>query len=325
MSMPTSRRAALLAAAVTLSARPGAAQVAWPSRPVRLVVPVAPGGSVDILARTIAPALQDRVGQPVTVENRTGASGSVGGVAVAQAAPDGHTLLISASMQPLARYVMRNPPYDPLVDLKPLGRLGTAPLLMAISPARPQRTLGEVVEAARARPRDWSFGVGSLGSAGHLATIELARLIGGDIALVTYRGTTPALQDLLGGQIGLHMDPVLAMLPQVRAGTLRGIAVTAPRRLAAAPEMQTTAEAGFPSVDVHSWWGLWGPQGLSDALGERVQAVVGAVMDEPAVRARLVGVGVDPMFEGATDFAAFQARDVARAEQLLRLGRFELE
>jgi tripartite-type tricarboxylate transporter receptor subunit TctC len=297
----------------------------WPTRPVRIIVPVAAGGSVDILARTIAPALQERLGQSVTVENRTGANGSIGGMAVAQSGADGHMLLISASMQPLARLVMRNPGYDPMTDLLPVGRLGEGPLLMTIAPGRPQRTLAEVVAAARANPRDWSLGVGSLGSAGHLATIELARIIGADVTLVPYRGSTPAVIDLMGGRIGLHMDPVLAMLPPVRDGTLRGIAVTAPQRLAAAPEIPTTAEAGFPSIDVQSWWGLWGPRALPGSASARLQAEVAAVMADPAIRARLAGVGVVPMFESAADFAAFQSRDFARAEQLFRLARVEPE
>lgn len=317
-------RRTLLAASLAL-ALPARAQAAWPSRPLRIIVPFAPGGSVDILARTIAPALQERLGQAVTVENRTGANGSVGGIHVAQSAADAHTLLVSASIQPLARLVMRNPGYDPLTDLLPIAWLGQGPLLLANHPARPVNTLAELVQAARQNPAEWSFGVGSLGSAGHLATIELVRIIGADITLVPYRGTTPALADLMGGRIGAHIDPVLAMLPPVRAGNLRGIAITAAQRSTAAPDIPTTAEAGFPSVDIQSWWGLWGPRGLPEAARRRLEEELPAVIADAAVRARLNSAGVEARFEGSAAFAEIIAREVARGEALFRLARVEPE
>ena len=270
----------------------------------------------------MAPALQERLGQSVTVENRTGANGSVGGIHVAQSAADGHTLLVSAGIQALARLVMRNPGHDPQRDLQPIARLGQGPSLLVIHPARPQRSLAELVEAARSDPAAWSFGVGS---AGHQATIELVRLIGADITLAPYRGTTPALADLLGWRIGAIIDPVLATLPPVRAGTLRALATTAPQRIAAAPEIPTTAEAGFPSVDAQSWWGIWGPRGLPDAALRRLEAELPTVMAEEAVRLRLASAGVEPLFEGSAAFAETIQREVACGEALFRLARVEPE
>ena len=297
----------------------------WPTRAVRIIVPFAAGGSVDVMGRTLATRLQERTGQTVTVENRSGANGTVGGIAVSQAPPDGHTLLVSASIQTIARLVMRNPGYDPLTDLKPIARTGEGPVLLAINPNRPQRSLEELVEAARARPRDWSFGVGSLGSAGHLGTVELIRQIGADIATVPYRGTAPALADLLGGSIGGLMDPMLAMLPPVRAGTLRGLALTAAKRLDAAPDIPTTAEAGFPSVDSQSWWAVWGPPRLPDELAQRIAVEVEAIIGEEGVRARLSGLGIVPLFQQGAALGAYIAQDFQRAEVLLRLAQVQPE
>ncbi|MDB5413028.1 MAG: hypothetical protein JWR10_1363 [Rubritepida sp.] len=319
------RRALLGAAASSLSMGHAIAGPVWPTRPVRIVVPFAAGGSVDVMGRVLAQRLQERSGQPVTVENRSGANGTIGGIAVSQAAPDGHTLLVSASIQTIARLVMRNPGYDPLTDLKPIARTGEGPVLIAINPNRPQTTLAELAEAARARPQDWSFGVGSLGSAGHLGTVEFVRQIGADLTMAPYRGTAPALADLLGGSIGAHMDPMLAMLPPVRAGTLRGLALTAPRRNAAAPEIPTTAEAGFPSVDAHSWWAVWGPARLPDEISARIAEEMRVIISEAGVQARLAGLGIVPLFESGREFDAYIGRDFERAEALLRLARVQPE
>ena len=318
-------RRLLFAAPAAILAAPAIGQAPWPTRPIRIVVPFAPGGSVDIMGRAVAHRLQERIGQPVTVENRSGANGAVGGIAVSQAAPDGHTLLVSASIQTVARLVMRDPGYDPLTDLTPIARLGEGPVLLAINPQRPEKTVAELAASARAKPQEWSFGVGSLGSAGHLATVELIRSIGVDLTTVPYRGTSPALADLLAGNIGAHMDPVLAMLPPVRAGTLRGLAVTAPQRLTSAPDIPTTAEAGYPSVDLHSWWAVWGPRGLPAPLAARIAEELQALIAEPELRARLSGAEIQPLFETGAAFQSYVQRDYARAEELLRIARVQPE
>ncbi|WP_421989085.1 Bug family tripartite tricarboxylate transporter substrate binding protein [Roseococcus sp.] len=324
--MTTTRRTLLTAAAaVPLAAPPVFAQTAWPVRPVRIVVPFAAGGSVDVMARTIAQRLQERTGQTFTVENRTGANGTIGGIAVSTATPDGYTLLISASVQTIARLVMRNPGYDPLTDLKPVARTGEGPCLIACNPSRPQKTMAEVKAAAIANPRDWAFGVSALGSAGHLSTIQFTRAIGADVTLVPYRGTTPALADLMGGNIGVQIDPMLAMLPPVRAGNLHGLALTAPRRNAAAPDLATTAESGFPEVDAQSWWVVWAPPRTPDSITARIAEEVGAIMAEPAVRTRLEGLAIVPLFQKGAELDAYIQSDFERAERLLKLANVQPE
>jgi tripartite-type tricarboxylate transporter receptor subunit TctC len=320
------KRRDLMAATAGLLAAPAVrAQGAWPNRPVRVIVPFTPGGATDGMARVTAAKLQEKLGQPFVVENRPGANGAVGGIAVAQAAPDGYTLLSSASIQILGRLVMRNPGYDPIADLMPVARMGEGPLLLVVNAARPQSTLAEVVAAARANPREWSFAVSSLGAAGHLATIEFIRQVGVDLTQVPYRGTAPALTDVVAGNVAMMFDPILATLPQVRTGRVKGIAITAPARSQAAPEIPTAAEAGMPGLDIQSWWALWGPRGLPAEVVNRIGEVLRTGMFEPDVLARVGTLGITSKAEIGADFAAFIAQDFARSQELLRIANFQPE
>ena len=315
----------MLGAGGALLAAPALSQGTWPSRPVRVVVPFTPGGATDGMARVTASKLQEKLGQVFVVENRAGANGAVGGQAVAQAAPDGYTLCFSASIQILARLVMRNAGYDPVADLTPVVRVGQGPLLLVQTPNRPQQTLAETLAAVRANPRDWSFAISSLGAAGHLATIEFIRQAGVDLTAASYRGTAPALTDVVAGNVQLMFDPILATLPQVRNNRLRPLAITAERRSPAAPEIPTASEAGMPGLDIQSWWALWGPRGLPPEIIARIGEVLRTGIFEPDVTQRVATLGIEPMAEVGPDFAAFIRRDFDRSEQLLRLANFQPE
>jgi len=324
----TPRRRHLLFAGACLTTlpglpRPALAQQPWPSRTIRLIVPFTPGGSTDGMARIAAQKLQERLGQTVVVENRAGGNGAVGGIAVAQAAPDGYTLCSSASIQVMARWVMRDPGYDPLRDLTPVARLGQGPLLLVMNKDRAPNSIGELVAAAKADPRAWTFGTSSLGAAGHLATVEFNRLTGLDIPIASYRGTAPALQDVYAGNIQLLLDPMLAMVPPVRAGRVKALAITAPARSPSVPEVPTAAEAGLPGLEFFSWWAIWGPRGLPEEIVRRVNATLAEAMREPEVVKRLTDMGIEPVAESPEAFAAFIERDVARNAELLRLAKFE--
>lgn len=301
------------------------AQAPWPSRVVRVIVPFTPGGATDGMARVTAGKLQEKLGQTFVVENRPGANGAVGGQFVAQAAPDGYTLCFSASIQVLARLVMRNPGYDPVTDLAPIVRTGQGPLLLIMNVARPQNTLQEVLAAVRQNPRDWSFAVSSLGAAGHLATIEFIRQAGVDIVQVPYRGTAPAITDTVAGNVQMMFDPILATLPQVRERRVKAIAITAARRAQVAPEIPTAAEQGMPGLDIQSWWGLWGPRALPPAIIARIGETLRTGMFEPDVMARVGTLGIEPLAEVGAEFAAFIRRDFERSEALLRLANFQPE
>lgn len=314
-----------LAPAAALAA-PALAQAPWPSRgAVRVIVPFTPGGATDGMARVTAAKLQEKLGQTFVVENRPGANGAVGGQFVAGAAPDGYTLCFSASIQMLARLVMRNPGYDPVADLTPMVRTGQGPLLLIMNANRPQNTLQEVLAAVRQSPRDWSFAVSSLGAAGHLATIEFIRQAGVELVQVPYRGTAPAITDTVAGNVQLMFDPILATLPQARERRVKAIAITAPRRAQVAPEIPTAAEQGMPGLDIQSWWGLWGPRNLPPEIVARAGEVLRTGMFEPDVLQRVGTLGIEPLAEVGADFAAFIRRDFDRSEQLLRLANFQPE
>lgn len=319
------RRRHLIALPLPLAA-PALAQPAWPSRgPIRVIVPFTPGGATDGMARVTAGKLQEKLGQTFVVENRPGANGAVGGQAVAQAAPDGYTFCFSASIQILARLVMRNPNYDPVADLLPVVRTGQGPLLLIMNKARPENTLAEVLAACRRNPHDWSFAVSSLGAAGHLATIEFIRQAGADIVQVPYRGTAPAITDVVAGNAKLMFDPILATLPQHRSGSVKVLAITASRRSPAAPDIPTAAEGGMPGLDIQSWWGLWAPRGTPPEIVSRIGEVLRAGMFEPDVQARVASLGIEPMAETGADFAGFIQRDFARSQELLRIANFQPE
>lgn len=316
---------ALACLATPALATPALAQPAWPNRTIRLIVPFTPGGSTDGMARIGAQKLQEKLGQTVVVENRPGGNGTVGGIAVAQAAPDGYTLCASASIQVMARAVMREPGYDPLRDLTPVARMGQGPLLLVMNKDRAPRSITELAAAVRAAPRDWTFGTSSLGAAGHLATIEFNRLTGLDIPIASYRGTAPALQDLVAGNIQLMIDPILAMGPPVRQGTVRALAITAPQRSPAAPEVPSAPEAGLPGMAFFSWWAIWGPRGLPGEIVLRINDALRTAMQEPDTMQRLTALGIEPVAETPEAFAAFIERDVARNTALLKLANFQPE
>jgi tripartite-type tricarboxylate transporter receptor subunit TctC len=319
------RRRGLMAAGAGLVAAPALAQGTWPNRPVRVIVPFTPGGATDGMARVTAGKLQEKLGQPFVVENRPGANGAVGGQFVAGATPDGYTLCFSASIQILARLVMRNPGYDPVADLAPVARVGQGPLLLVQNPQRPQQTLAETLAAVRANPRDWSFAVSSLGAAGHLATIEFTRQAGVELTHVPYRGTAPALTDVVAGNVQLMFDPILATLPQVRERRVRGLCITAARRSQAAPDIPTAEEAGMPGLDIQSWWALWGPRALPAEIIARVGEVLRPGMFEPDVLARVGTLGIEPVAEIGAEFGAFIRRDFERSQQLLQIAKFQPE
>jgi tripartite-type tricarboxylate transporter receptor subunit TctC len=261
----------------------------------------------------------------VVVENRSGANGQVGSQAVLQAPADGYTILGSASIHPMARHVMRNVPYDPVTEFVPLARTARGPLVLVMSPQRPQRTIPEVVAAAKAEPARWSFATSSLGSAGHLGTIEFNRVTGASIEIVGYRGTAPALTDVAAGNAHLMFDPVLATLPMVRGGQLRGLGIATAARTPLAPDLPTMAEAGLPGFEFYSWYGVWAPRGVPAEIVARYNAALVEGMREPAVAERLTGLGFEAVSESVAEVERFITADVARNVELLRIASFQPE
>lgn len=321
------KRRVLLAATAAAAAMPALAQGPagdWPGgRPIRWIVPYPPGGPADIMGRLAAQKLSEALRSPVVVENRSGASGTVGAEVVRQSAPDGFTFLAAPSVHVMGRHVLRAVPYDPIADFTPVVRYGQGPLLVLANPAAlPVTTIAQALPIIRANPQRFSFGVSALGAANHLAVVEFNRLTALELLIVTYRGAAPAMTDLISGQVQLMIDPIIAALPHVREGRLRALAVTSPTRSTAAPDVPTAAESGLPGLEFLSWYGVWGPRGLPAPIVERVNAAVAAGMREPDAVARLTSLGFETTADSPAAFARYIEADVARNAELLRLARF---
>jgi len=302
------------------------AQGTWPQpgRTVKVIVPWPPGAANDALGRLLAQKLQERYGASVVVENRTGAAGLVGTNAVIQSEPDGYTLLASAFNTAVMPMVIKGATFDPQVDLEVMARTAVAPLVCVMTGARPQKSIAELLAAAKATPRDWLFAISSLGSAGHLATIEFARRTGVAFDLVPYRGTAPALTDLMGGNVQLLIDPAFALLPAAREGTrVRALAIASKARSQLAPDLPTMDESGLPGFAFNSWYGIWAPKGTSRGISEKVNTLIQETMRDPAVVEKLTTTLLEPVVESIDDSKKFIASEIARAGELLKLVNFQ--
>ncbi|MDH7795318.1 MULTISPECIES: tripartite tricarboxylate transporter substrate-binding protein [unclassified Beijerinckia] len=310
--------------AASLSAMPVKAEAAkYPDRPIRLIVPFAAGGGVDVFARLLAEKVRQLHGYNLIVENRPGANGAIGGAAVRNAEPDGYTLLFSASTHVMARQVMKNAPYDPLTDFAPIARVGEAPMMMIMSPALAPNSLGEMIAAARAAPDKWMFAVSALGAAGHLATIDFNRAAGLDLTIVPYRGTAPGLNDVAAGHIQLMIDPVLALLPMAQENQVKGLGVTTAKRTVLAPKFPTMSEQGLASFDHSTWYGVWAPKALPAPMVNHLNQTINEAVRQLGDEGRLAQIGLEAITQGPTEFEAFARNYVERNAELLQLAKYE--
>ncbi|MGG5820255.1 Bug family tripartite tricarboxylate transporter substrate binding protein [Falsiroseomonas sp. HW251] len=310
------RRSLVAAAGAALLGRDAVAQGS--TRPVRLIVPGAPGGAIDVLGRLYGQRLGVRLSQTWVIENRAGGNNTIGAAEVARSAPDGTTFLTNADIHLMAKRVVRNLPYDPITDFTPVGRMATAPLLIVGQPeASRAQTLQQLAEAMRREPGRYAFATSGGGSMAHLAAEGVKRRFGApDVLVANYRGTAPALNDVVAGSVALMVAPLLSAQPLVQAGRLRAFAVTSATRSAAAPDVPTVDEAGFPGLHFTLWYALWGPRGLPAPLADSIAANIRAIGQETEIAQRLAGMGVDPFTEDTpATFAAFLA------EENLRNGR----
>jgi tripartite-type tricarboxylate transporter receptor subunit TctC len=319
-------KAAASAAACAALGTPAIAQGAWPAKDktVKVIVPWPPGAANDALGRLVAERIQEKLGATAIVENRVGGAGLVGTKAVIQSEPDGYTLLASAFNTAVMPMVLKSADFNPEVDLEVIARTAVAPLVCVMSAGRPETTLAEVVAAAKAEPAKWNFAISSLGSAGHLATIEFLRRTGANITLVPYRGTQPALQDIMGGAVQLLIDPSFALLPAAKDGTkVRALGIATAKRSVLAPEIATMAEAGLPGFEFQSWYGVWAPKGTPADIQAKINALVQETMRDPAVVTRLQSTLIEPVAEPIAASKAFIRSEIVRAGDLLKSVNFQ--
>jgi tripartite-type tricarboxylate transporter receptor subunit TctC len=302
------RRVAILLLAACAGA---AAQDRFPSRPISLVSPFQPGGMTDVVPRVLAPLLSESLRTPVIVENRPGATGAIGAAHVAKAKPDGHTLLmVSTPVLATNQWVYKDLPYNPLTDFSAVINVGTTPNLLAVHPGLPARDVAELIALAKARPL--SFASAGNGSPQHLCG-ELLKLSAGiDLAHIPYKGAAPAQQDVVAGQVSLICNALSVMLPPVRAGRLRAIALTAKSRHPQASDIPTAHEAGLRGFEFEVWFGFVAPSATPDPILERLNAEFGRALRAPEIAARLEALGLTVVAGSPREFDAFIAAEAAK-------------
>ena len=313
---------ASLGAAILALAGHAAAQT-YPAKPVRMVIPFPPGGTLDAVGRMLAQKLGEQMGQPFVVENKPGGNGVIGADIVAKAPADGYTLLFNASTFTTAPMTMKSVPYSVTRDFAPVALVAKAPLSVAINKNLPITDIRSLIAHAKAHPGKMTFAVGSIGSAGHLSTELLKRAGQIDYLVVPYKGTAPAFQDLIGGQIDGFIDPILGSLQYHKSGMLRVVAVTSAQRAASLPDVPTVAET-IPGYEFYSWYGLWAPAKAAPEIVQRLNAEVnkalaGGMKERLQEQGRLLSPG------SAEDFARFQRSDMERAQKIVTEGGIRVE
>jgi tripartite-type tricarboxylate transporter receptor subunit TctC len=304
----------LAALAACLAASAGAlAQASYPDRTVRIIVPFPPGGPADALARIVGERLATSFGKPFVVENRAGAGGNIGMEQGARAAPDGYTLILApVGNLTVAPALYSKLPYDPARDFAPITVLASVPNVLIVNPSVPVKTVAELVALAKAKPASLNYASPGNGSIAHLAGEWFKRLAGVDIVHVPFNGVAPASTAVLSGEVQMFFAQSSAALPQWRAGKVVALGVATPKRIAAAPDLPTIAEQGFPGFDATSWYALVAPAGTPPAVIERLHAEIVRVLAEPDVREKIAGLGAEPVGNSPEEFAAMQRAEAAR-------------
>ncbi len=316
-NMMVLRTGCLLAGAFAAGAAaiPAASAQTYPSRPLRIVVPFVAGGTTDIFARMVAQHLNETWKQPVVIDNRAGAASNIGTELVARASADGYTLLMASPGFVINSSLHKRAGFDPLKDFAAIAMVAITPLVVTVHPAVPAKTLAELIELARRQPGKLNFA--SAGSSTHLAAELLKSRANIDITHIPYKGTAPATADLIGGQVQMMMDNIQAVLPHLRGGRLRGLAVTSLTRATQAPELPTVAESGYAGFQAASWFGLTVPAGTPPAVVEKLNREVNTALERDDVRNRMNGMGAEPGKGTPKDFRRFIEQETQKWAKLI--------
>lgn len=309
--------------AITMAIAGMAAAQAYPNKTVRVIIPFPPGGTLDTVGRQLAQKLSEQMGQPFIIENRPGGNGVIGGDVVAKAPADGYTLLFNASTFTTAPMTMKTVPYSVDKDFTPVALVAKAPLSVAVNKRLPITDIKSLISYAKANPGKMSFAVGSIGSAGHLSTELLKRAGKLDYLIVPYKGTAPAFQDLIGGQIDGFIDPILGSLQYHKSGMLRVVAVTSAERAASLPDVPTVGET-IPGYEFYSWYGLWGPAKLPADISKKLNTEVNkALLGD--MKEKLKEQGILATTGTPEEFAKFQKTDMERSQKIVTEGKIRVE
>ncbi len=318
-------RAAAGAALVLASLAAPALAQSWPTRPVKLIVPFPAGGSADTLSRIIGQELQEKTGQAFVVENRTGAGGNIGTDAVAKAAPDGTTILLTPSSIAIAPALYAKLTWDPVKDFEPISLIGSIPMVVVVHPAFPAKSMTELVAQAKARPGQINYASGGFGTTNHLAVELFKAQTGTDLVHVAYRGNPLAVVDVIGGHVPVFFDFVLTGAPHVRSGAVRALATTGAQRSSVLPDVPTAMEAGVAGFEASTWFGLYAPAGTPKDMVSGMAAQIAAVLAMPAVKKRLADLGLDPMTGGPAALGELTKSDLAKWGPIIEKAGIKLE
>ena len=298
---------------------------AYPSRVIRLVSPFPPAGAADLLSRALAEEIAPALGQNVIVENRAGAGGRVGTESVVRAQPDGYTLLMASQATNAINPALYNLNFDPAKDLVPVAPVASVASVLVVHPSVRANTLQELLAFAKAEPGKLTFGSAGIGGATHLAMELLKNLANVDLVHVPYRGTAPAMTDVLGGRLSMMFDTVPTAIPHIQSGGVRALAVSTPQRHPVLPDVPTVAEAGVPGYDAVGWYGVFAPASTPEPIIARLSSIIKAALEKPEFRARLTAQGVDPLPGGPAEFKTFVAKDRARWTDVIRAANIKVE
>ena len=314
----SNRRRLLALAALGMATVAMPALAEFPDKPIRLIVPFPPGGPTDIVARPLAQALGTALKQPVVVENRGGAGGTIGADVVAKSPPDGYTLLMgTVGTNAINGALYKNLPHDVVRDFTPVALVASAPVALVVNPASGAKTVHEYVEYAKANPGKMSFGSAGNGAPGHLTGEMFASAAQVKLQHVPYKGSAPAITDLLGNQIPSMFDPVQSVVPHIRSGKLRALAVSGTTRSSVLPDVPTFAEAGVKGVESRAWWAVFGPANMPADAVAKLKAEIARITRSPEFRDPLANIGVQANAD-VTNLADFQKQEVARWQQAVR-------
>ena len=310
---------------VLLLALPLHALAQYPQRAIKLIVPFPPAGATDIVGRIVAQKLGERFGQSVVVENRPGAGGSIGSDLVAKSAPDGYTLLMATSSTHSIGPALQKLPYDPIKDFAAITHVANVPNVLVVSPKLPVASVKELIEYAKARPGKLNFASSGIGTIVHLNG-ELFKLLAGvDVVHVPYKGTALSIPDLANGNVAMLFDSLASVLPHVKSGSVRPLAMNAPQRSPLLPEVPTLAEAGMPAFDRYTWFGMFAPAGTPADIVRRVQSEVAAALKAADLRERFDAVGAEPVGSSSADFVERIRSDAVRWAEVIKTGNVKVQ